>query len=76
MEVESLALLRLEPTLHFGTLMGAIVVHDQVNILIGWEILFEVIQKPDKLPAAVSVLAGADDFAVEDIERCKQGVVP
>ena len=73
MEVESLALLRLEPTLHFSALVGAVVVHDQVHFLIRRQILLEVIQEPNKLSAAVPILACANDFAVQDVERRKQG---
>ena len=68
MKVEPLALLRLEPALHFSTFMGAGVVHDQVHLLIGREIRFEMIQESDKLPAAMSILAGADDFTIQDVE--------
>jgi hypothetical protein len=66
MEMETLTLLRLEPTLHFGALVGAVVVHDQVHFLIGREILLEMIQEPDELPATMPILAGANDFPVDD----------
>ena len=72
MEVESLALFRLQPTLDFGALVGAVVIHDQVHFLIGREILFEVIQESDELAAAMPLLAGTDDFAIQDVESSEQ----
>ena len=53
--------------------MSAVIVHDQVYLLIGGEILFEVIQESDKLPTAMAILAGADDFAIQDVESGEQG---
>ena len=70
MEAESLPL---QPTLHLGAFVGAVVVHDEMHFLIGRELFFEMIQKPHELPAAVALLTGADDFAVENIERSLQG---
>ena len=63
MELESLPLLRFEPALHLRTFMGAVVVHDEVRFLILGELLFEKIQELFELPAAVALLASADDFA-------------
>jgi hypothetical protein len=37
--------LGLQPTLHFGTLVGAVVVH-QMRVLVGRKILFEMIENP------------------------------
>ena len=34
MEVKSLPLFRLQPALHLGALMGAVVVHDEMHFLI------------------------------------------
>ena len=39
----------------------------------GRELRFQVVQKSDELPAAVAILSGANDLAVEDIERSEQG---
>jgi hypothetical protein len=39
----------------------------------GRELRFQVVQKSDELPAAVAILTGANDLAVEDIERSEQG---
>src|SRR5215472_12019532 len=71
-ELEALTLFRFQPTLHFGALMGAVVVHDQMHLLSLRQLLLQVIQKADKLAAAMPLLAGTDDFSVQDVERGKQ----
>lgn len=70
--MESPPLFRLQPALHFGALVGRVIVHDQVHLLIGGEILFGVIQEAGKLAAAMPILAGADHFSVEDVESGEQ----
>ncbi len=72
MEVESPPLLRLQPALHLGALMGAVVVHDQMDFLIGREVLFQVIEEFDELPAAMPILAGADHLAIQYVESGEQ----
>jgi len=72
-ELEATSPPRLEPALNPCTLMGAVVIHDQVDFLIGRELSLQVVEKPDELPAAVTILAGSDDLAVENIEGRKQG---
>ena len=72
MEVESAPLLRLEPALHFGTFVSAVVVHDQVHFLSAGSWLFEMIQEFDELAAAMAFLAGANHFAIENIECGEQ----
>jgi hypothetical protein len=44
MKVEYL-LLRLEPVLHLGAFVGAVVVHDEMHFLIDGELIFEMIQE-------------------------------
>jgi hypothetical protein len=44
-----------------------------MHFLMGRELRFQVVQKSDELPAAVAILTGANDLAVEDIERSEQG---
>jgi hypothetical protein len=56
--MESLPLFRLQPALDFGALVGAVVIHDQVHLLIGGKIFFQMVQEADKLAAATLVLAG------------------
>ncbi len=43
-----------------------------MHFLIGGKMLFEMIQKSDELAAAMPILAGADDFAIQNVERGKQ----
>ncbi len=73
MEMEPLPLSRLKPSLHLGAFVGAVVVHDEMHFLIGRELRFQMIEEAYELPAAVAILTGANDLAVEDIERGKQG---
>jgi len=69
MKMEAAPLLGLKPALHLGAFVGAVVVHNQMHFLAGRELLFEMIQEFDELPTAVARLAGADDFAVQYVER-------
>ena len=68
-ELETLPLLGLESTLHLDALMRAVVVHDQVHLLIGREMFFQMIEKADKFAAPVALLTGPNHFAVENVER-------
>src|SRR5690242_14779985 len=68
MVVESRALFRFQPTLYLGAFVAAVVVHNQVDFLVGRQILFQVIQEADEFTTAMSVLARTDDFAIEDIK--------
>jgi len=72
MEVESPSLFRLQPALDLCALMGAIVVHDEMHLLVGGKLRFQMIQELHKLTAAMALLAGADDLAVENMECGKQ----
>lgn len=77
-EMEPFSLLRLQPFLHFSALVGAVVVHDQMHVLIGRELGFEIVEKPDEFAAPMTVLAGANDLAVQDVksrEQCR-GAMP
>jgi len=71
-KVETAPLLRLEPALHLGAFVGAVVVHDEMHLLGGRELLLEMIQKFHKLTTAVARLTSADDFAVQNVERGEQ----
>ena len=70
-EVESLALLWFKPPLYLGAFVGAVVVHDQVNIHLGWQLIFQMGKKSDELATAMTGLTGADHLAVENIESGK-----
>ena len=50
--------LRLEPALHLGALVAAVVVHDQVHVLVDGHVFLHMIQEFDEFAAAVQVLAG------------------
>ena len=70
---EAIALLRLQPALDIGAFMRAVVVHNEVDLLLSRQMLFEMIQETHKVAAAMAFLARADHFPIEDIERGKQG---
>ena len=70
--MEPFALLRLEPALHLGAFVGALVIHDQMHVLLRRQLLLQLVQEPDKFPAAVTFLTSADDFAIEDVEGGEQ----
>jgi len=70
--MEATPFLRLEPPLDLCTFVCAVVVHDQVNFLIVRELPLQMIEEANELSAPVTLLAGADDFAVENIESGKQ----
>ena len=72
MKVESAPAFWLEPALDLGALVCAVVIHDQVDFLIGGKVSLQVVEKTDEFPAAVAVLAGPDHLAVENIEGGKQ----
>lgn len=60
MRVETASAFRLEPTLDFGTLVRAVVVHDQVDFLISGKLSLQVIEEADELPAPVAILTVPD----------------
>src|SRR5579884_849651 len=72
MEVEPFPLPGLQPPLHLGAFVGAVVVQDEMHFPISRKFRLQVIEESDKFPAAMTILAGADDLAVEDIERGEQ----
>ena len=45
MEVESLPLFGLEPSLHLLALVGAVIIHDQMYLLVGGDPRFQVVEK-------------------------------
>ena len=69
MKVESAPLFGLQPALYLGAFVSAVIVHDQMHFLIGWQVRFQMVEEPYKLPAAMAALASADDFTVQNIER-------
>src|SRR5690606_18652347 len=71
-EMKAVASLRFEPALHFCTFVRAVIVHDQVDFLTLGKLAFQVVQEPNELAATVPLLAGADDFPIENIERGEQ----
>ena len=72
MKVESPPFLRLQPTLHFGALVSAVVVHDQMDLLISRKLFFEMIEELHELPAAVAMLTSTDHFSIQNVERGEQ----
>src|SRR5215469_2907917 len=61
-----------EPALHLGRAMGAVVVHHQMQWRLAGELVVDAAQEPQKLLVAVTLIAVTDDFAGENIERRKQ----
>ena len=70
--METAPLLRLEPALNFCALMCAVVVHDQVHVLMGGKLSFQLVEKANQFTAAMAVLTGADHLAVNNVEGGKQ----
>src|SRR6516165_392688 len=71
-KMKATALLWFEPALHFITLMGAIVVHDQMNVQFRWNGPFQLVEKLDELPSPVTGVTTTNDFARQNIECGKQ----
>src|SRR5258705_865970 len=72
-EMEAAALLRLQPALHLSAFMGAVIVHDQMNLQVRRHGLLQLVQKLDELARAMSGLTTTDDFAGRNIKSGKQG---
>ena len=70
-KVEPRPLLWLQPALDRFALVGAVVVQDQVDLLIGGKLLFQMVQKLNEFAAPMARLAGSDHFAVQDVEGGK-----
>src|ERR1035441_9189223 len=62
-----------QPTLHFGVLMGGVVVADQVKLPVGRDGLIDQAEKLEPLLVAAPLLAQAKDLAIGRIQRGKQG---
>ena len=75
-EVEPPSLLGLEPALDGRTLMGAVVVENEMDIQLRWHLPFQLIEELNELPAAMARQATADHPAVQNIEGGKQGRGP
>src|SRR5262249_16995372 len=61
-----------KPVLHLGRAMSAIVVHYQMQRRLAGELAVEATQEFQKLLMAMALIAVADDFAGENIQRRKQ----
>lgn len=62
----------LEPRLHVGRLVGAVVVHHQVQSNVSGEFRLQATQEFQKLLMAVAHIARADDFALQDLQGGEQ----
>src|SRR5690242_14396557 len=62
-----------EPGANPGVLVGGVVVEDDVDDLPGRDVGFDRIEKADELLMAMVLHAAADDLALQDVERGKQG---
>ena len=76
MKMEAAPFFGLEPPLYLSTFVRAVVVHDQVDLLIPGKLAFQVIQKTNELAAAVPLLTGADHLSVEKLKAANRVVVP
>jgi hypothetical protein len=72
-EVESEALMPLQPGSHLRVLVGGIVVEHHVDRLVGRYLALDGIEKTDEFLMPVALHATPDDLAFEDIEGGKQG---
>lgn len=63
----------LEPTLYGWCLMGGIVVNDQMEIEGGQDLMINQREKAQELSVSMSGHAGADNLAVQRVERREQG---
>ena len=70
MQVE--ARMRLEPALDRRSLVGGVVVDDQMQIEIRQGFLVDALEEPQEFPLPVSGHAFADDRAVKHIQGCEQ----
>ena len=52
--------------------MCTVIIHDQVHFLILRKLPFQVVQEPNELEAAVTLLTGADHFSIEDVKCGEQ----
>jgi len=61
-----------EPSAHFGLLVGGVVVENDVDGLVGGQLGFDGVEETDELLMSVALHVAADHRAIEDIERGKQ----
>src|SRR6185503_12982438 len=64
--------MRLEPALDRRSLVGGVVVDDQMQIEIRQGFLVDALEEPQEFPLPVSGHAFADDRAVKHIQGCEQ----
>ena len=62
-----------QPPLYLGMLVCSVVVRNQVNLLAAGCDIVDHAEKLQPFLMAVSVVAHADDGAIERVHRCKQG---
>src|ERR1700704_2828469 len=72
MEVEATTFGRLEPALHGRTLVGTVVVENEMQLDIVGHFLFQAPEKGEELLAPVARQTRADHFSIQDVERRKQ----
>ena len=65
-----------KPVFHLGRAMSAVIVHHQMQRRGAGELAVEATEELQKLLVAVALIAVADDFARENIQRCKQSRRP
>src|SRR6476661_9090474 len=61
-----------KPALHFGHLVSAVVIHDQMNIEVGGNSLLDAVQETQKLLMSMTAVAGTDHLSCRHIESSKQ----
>src|SRR5436190_23579421 len=64
--------MRLEPALDRRSLVGGVVVDDQMQIEIWQGFLVDALEEPQEFPVPVSRHAFADDRAVKHVQGCEQ----
>src|SRR5208283_281035 len=71
-EVQMKARVPRQPALHFGVLMGGVVIADQVELSVGRDGLVDQAEKLEPFLMAMPLLAQPKDFTVGRIQRSKQ----
>jgi hypothetical protein len=60
-----------EPCLYCGMLMRSIVVHDDMDVKLGWHNSIDMLQELEELAVPMPGQTALDDFAAQSVERGK-----
>ena len=71
-EVQVIAWPFFEPRGDLGSLVGAVVVHDDMDVAARGHTVIDLVEKMQKLLLTMASVASANDFAGSDVERRKE----